>query len=286
MGRKKSFTDDELISIIKEYFETEGHGDPKNLKWARIEAYAARKGKDIKEHVFRKNPAVQDYIASVKVAKTPDGSDTFLEPYTPINKKRVWDSLTSQAELMTQLDCFDKTAKRYYDAAMVEHDKMLTLTREIAAQKCRIAELEAKINAQEIVASVDSDEVARLKAENDLLRYVIKKYLRPEIARQLCAFDTGSEAEAGILNENVLGEFKGKDVVTVASVRNNLGSIFQKISGKPVKETRTDAEMASTPVKPVESSLPTDEQDELVKALRKVERMSDAKRRKLADVLS
>ncbi len=82
MGRKKSFTDDELISIIKEYFETEGHGDPKNLKWARIEAYAARKGKDIKEHVFRKNPVVQDYIASVKVAKTPDGSDTFLEPYT------------------------------------------------------------------------------------------------------------------------------------------------------------------------------------------------------------
>ena len=119
---------------------------------------------------------------------------------------------------MTQLDCFDKTAKRYYDAAMVEHDKMLTLTGEIAAQKCRIAELEAKINAQEIVASVDSDEVARLKAENDLLRYVIKKYLRPEIARQLCAFDTGSEAEAGILNKNVLGEFKGKDVIAVFQI--------------------------------------------------------------------
>ena len=102
----------------------------------------------------------------------------------------------------------------------------------------------------------------------------------------MCAFDTGSEAEAGILNENVLGEFKGKDVVTLASVRNNLGSIFQKISGKPVKETKADAEIASMPVKPVESSLPTDEQDELVKALRKVERMSDAKRRKLADVLS
>ena len=288
MGRNKSYTDDELISITREYFETESHGDPRKLKWSRLEAYAARLGKDIKEHIFRKNPAVQTYIASIKSATIPVDPETFLAPFVPIDKKMVWENFTSQAGLMKQLDSFDKTAKRYYEAATVEHGKVLTLTGEIAAQKCRIAELEAKIDSQENAVSVDSDEVARLKTENDLLRYVIKKYLRPEIARQLCAFDTSSEAESGVLNEDVFGEFTGKDVVSIASVRNKLDSIFQKTSGIPVEKTNTDTDTStvSMPVMPVESYLPVDEQDELTKALHKLERMSDVKRRKLANALS
>ena len=288
MSRPKTYTDSDLISIVIEYIETEGHGETNKIKWSKLASFSERSGKSIQEHVFRKKPAVQSYIHSLKDASVPKNLDTFMEPYKPLDKNAIWEHFSGYECFMHELDSIDAKMKYYYDTASSEHAKVLSLTGGLAAQKCRIEELEAQLDAQKQVPLLNNAEIVRLKQENELLRYTIRKHLRPEIARVLCSCELGKAPSSDVLNKDSIDELAGKEIISVADVRTKVDAVFQGSQDAPVTENTTKPTEAPVVQDASGEDPEVDDEfgDNFSAAVERIGNMSRARRRRMYDALN
>ncbi|GHU87227.1 hypothetical protein FACS1894202_01100 [Clostridia bacterium] len=182
MARPKKIDDAVAVQLVDELYAQSG--DPKQLKFTALEAYAATIGVEVKSYDLRRNQAVVRRIAEIEaLSLNPDTlsalayKDLDIDGFIKTNK--------TPAKLKQALSELDGRWRKLYDytislfeQAHGSADKFRTADERINSLETDNASMSDKL--REVIGSANS-----LKSENIYLRRMIREYLYPALADEV-----------------------------------------------------------------------------------------------------
>jgi len=191
MARPRKIDAETMLLLVNDYYES--CGDASRLKCSLLEAYAIKRGFDIKAYDFRRSAEVRQRINELKdISLLPTGSGGVA--YKGLDVDALINNARNKESLKNSLIELDEIWRRIYDryiAVSKENDALAKNARKCAEE----------MNAATHKASELGNEVAQLKKErkdrlleNRYLKKKIKEYLYPAIANEI------------LINERVLDQ--------------------------------------------------------------------------------
>lgn len=209
MGRPKKNSSQDLVMILDEFYESEGYGDPRRLKFSNLEAFASSKGITAKAYDFKRDEKVRKRIEELtemseieRVAEHDVGYRNLdIEGF--LKKCRTTDDLI---KWLTEVDGYWRGMYDYCQP-LIARDKRFM--KEKSSLERKITELEND-NALEQKKLKDTvSEINSLKKENMYLRKMLRTYLYPNLANEILRQNTKGKVpvpENNAVNEDAMGK--------------------------------------------------------------------------------
>jgi hypothetical protein len=179
MARPKKINDSVAVRLVDELYGRSG--DPKQLKFTALEAYAASVGIEVKSYDLRRNQAVIRRIAEIEALSLDSGTLSALA-YKDLDVDGFIKTNTTPAKLKRALSELDERWRKLYDYAVSLFEQARG-----AADKLGLAD--NRVNSLETEHSLMSEKLRNatrtadsLKAENAYLRKMLRRYLYPALA--------------------------------------------------------------------------------------------------------
>ena len=182
MARPKKIEDSVAVRLVDELYSQSG--DPKQLRFTALEAYAASVGVDVKAYDLRRNQAVIRRIAEIEALEiNPNALEALA--YKDLDIEGFVKANATPAKLAQALSELDGRWRKLYDYTITlfeqardSADKLRTVEKHAEA-----LEAERGLMAERLRCAMVSAE--SLKAENAYLRKMAREYLYPSLADEI-----------------------------------------------------------------------------------------------------
>jgi len=182
MARPKKLGTVAMLKIVNDYYES--CGDPGQLKYSLLEAYATSMGFDVKAYDFRRDHGVRsrmDELRDLSLLVTEGGAIAYknLDVDALIGRSRNIDALKSE---LLELDA---AWRRIYDRALDISKKNDALSRDSRKMAEICEQLEHDLGERSMQVSQLKAENRAFSQTNAYLRKTIRTYLYPAIANEI-----------------------------------------------------------------------------------------------------
>lgn len=183
MGRNKKNDSAKLCALAREYYETEGGGNPAKLKCSNFARYAQAHGCDAQAYDFRRDEAVRAFMNEILAGKAEKEEQPLNAAYRTLDVDALLLKSRSMEDFKRTIREMDSYWHRIYDAAIEagknardgDQDEVAAAMDQLKKQVNR---LEAELSASESIRK-------KLEAECRYLKGILKKYLYPAVAEEL-----------------------------------------------------------------------------------------------------
>lgn len=189
MARPRKADPITLVMLVDRFYEEEADGNPNRIKATRLEEFAAKKGYEFKEYDFRRCKAVRERIQELKESYKGFAGDSTSAAYKTLDVEGIIKRCATLDDLRQALTDMDQYWKEIYEITVEkskeckrhqsERDKYLE---EIQKLKKQNTELQGNVGTLRT-------ENNKLGRENTYLRSMIRKYLYPNVVREILKED-------------------------------------------------------------------------------------------------
>lgn len=190
MGRPKKNSSENLVMIVNEFYETEGYGDPRQLKFSKLEKFAISKGIAAKAYDFKRDEKVRKRISELSEMSEFDKDQEKNLGYRNLDINGFLKKCRTKDDLAKGLAEMDEYWKGTYDYSQSLISRDRSFMREKGSLERKISELEndnAQIRKEH---KKTISEVNSLKKENMYLRKMLRTYLYPNLANEILRQNT------------------------------------------------------------------------------------------------
>lgn len=206
MARPKKIDDAVAVRLVDELYAQSG--DPKQLRFAALETYAASVGVDVKAYDLRRNQAVIRRIAEIDALELDPVALEALA-YKNLDIGGFVKTNATPAKLTQALSDLDERWRKLYaytitlfDQARDSADKFHIMVKRMETLEIERASISERLH--DATASVES-----LKTENAYLRKTVREYLYPALADEILRTPG---ADCSNISVNAIGAMTDADV--------------------------------------------------------------------------
>ena len=182
MARPKKIEDSIAVSLVDGLCSQTG--DPKQLRFTALEAYAASVGVDVKAYDLRRNQVVIRRIAEIEALElNPNALEAFA--YKDLDVKGFIKTNAIPAKLTQALSELDERWRKLYDYTITLFEQARDSADKLRITENRMETIEierANITEKLRVTTASAES---LKAENAYLRKALREYLYPTLADEI-----------------------------------------------------------------------------------------------------
>jgi len=182
MARPKKIDDSIAVKLVDELYAQSG--DPKQLRFTALEAYAATVGVDVKAYDLRRNQAVIRRIAEIEALElNPDALEALA--YKALDVKGFIKTNATPAKLTQALSELDERWRKLYDYTITLFEQARDNVDKLRITENRVETLETEheLMSEKLRGTMVSAE--SLKTENAYLRKMVREYLYPALADEI-----------------------------------------------------------------------------------------------------
>lgn len=183
MGRKKKNNSEKLAALAREYYETEGCGNPAKLKCSNFARYAKAHGCDAQAYDFRRDEAVRAFMDEI-LKRNGEAEEAPLQTaYRTLDIDALLLSSSSMEDFKRNLREMDSYWHSIYDAAVKTEKNKSPAGNPEGGQL--LERLNTRINFLEGELAESGRRAGHLEEECRYLKRILKKYLYPAVAEEL-----------------------------------------------------------------------------------------------------
>ena len=184
MARPKKNDSQILVNITIDFYEQEGNGDPSQLRYTLLAAYAKSKGYNVEEYDFRRDAAVRATIDAIRAKQEKHKQESMIAAYRNIDMDALLQHCTDVEDLKQKIAGLDHYWRGVYEEAVRTKQENERLHR-LAENQRETRELREKV--QLLQMELDESQMARkrLLKENTYLRQFLRKSVYPTLAEEL-----------------------------------------------------------------------------------------------------
>lgn len=228
MGRKKAITEEQLISLINEFYYKVCEGNANRLKVPEIGKYMRENGySELKDYTIRRNATAMAHITKLK--ETNKEKDVALVvTYKTMDVEKFINTNrgdTRMKKALTELDMYYKNICEAATLINETHKKNEQKIKELE-KKLEVALLE--LDSRKSNESKLKKENAALMAERKSLKEIVDTYVYPEIANELLAKSGLLQNTSGIVDEKAIEIDIVKADTKVKSESNVIKGMFNR----------------------------------------------------------
>lgn len=209
MGRPKKNSSQELVMIVDEFYETEGYGDPRRLKFSNLEAFAKGKGMTAKAYDFKRDESVRKRIEELsEMAELANESEQALG-YRNLDIEGFLKKCRTTDDIIKYLAEVDEYWRSTYDytQSLISRDQRFMKEKTSLERKIAALEKEGEQARSDMKSTVS--ELNSLKKENMYLRKMLRTYLYPNLANEILRQNSKGKVpvpENNAVNEDAFGK--------------------------------------------------------------------------------
>lgn len=214
--------DNELLKLIKRFYEDECNGNVKCLNYEAISNYIRTQGyPEYQATMLRRTNAAREYIGSLKSVSNDKKIATIIA-YKTLDVDAFLNTNKSKDSLRKALITLDNHYRTIYDSAseIIKKNNKQTEQYNQAVESLNLAE--NQIKELESTISILKGEIKALKANSKALKDIVETYVYPEIANELLSRDS------------VL--YKEQSTIDSEKLDANIIDASSKIKNKRIKE--------------------------------------------------
>ena len=184
MGRIKKNDSEKLVAVAREYYETEGAGNPSNLKCSNFARYGKQHGCSAEAYDFRRDSAVRMFVEAERKKVQALHSGPLQASYRNLDVDTLLRESRTMEAFKRTLREMDTYWHSVYDAAVqAEEQSVQALCRAVPDEQAE--QLKDRINRLEGELAQAKTSMRHLEGECRYLKGLLRKYLYPAVAEEL-----------------------------------------------------------------------------------------------------
>lgn len=184
MGRPKKNSSQALVSLVKDFYETEGNGDPSKLRYTLLASYAKSRGYDAESYDFRRDADVRAAIEEIRLGGETRTWQSVTAAYRNIDVDAIFLRCSDIEELKRNIRGMDDYWRQIYEETVKTKRENERLRHETNVQR-QVRELQQRAEELQSALKASSREKGRLLKENAYLRRILRNSLYPALAEEL-----------------------------------------------------------------------------------------------------